>query len=123
MDWINDRWVRGILVHINRRPPALEKNQRSQIVVPPPVHSLSQDLCIFYSTKLPSTRPSPVGHPFHRYFSTTPKSTTLTDRWRNNDGTDAQQEMVGSRVLSSELAGIVEIEQDKAEMVTKVEVK
>ena len=36
-------------------------------------------------------------------------------RWRSNDGTGAQQEMVGSRVLSSELAGIVEIEQDKCQ--------
>ena len=44
-------------------------------------------------------------------------------RWRSNDGTGAQQEMVGSRVLSSELVGIVEIEQDKAEIATKAKVE
>ena len=46
----------------------------------PAVHSLSLDLCNFYSTNLPSTRPSPVGHPFHRCFSTFPASTILTLR-------------------------------------------
>ena len=54
----------------------------------PPAHTLSLDLCIFCSThpnpfqlvptNLPSTRPSPVGHPFHLCFSTSPTSTVLT---------------------------------------------
>ena len=44
-------------------------------------------------------------------------------RWRSNDGTGAQQEMDGSRVDLSELVGVVEMEQDKAEIATKAKVE
>ena len=71
---------------------------------PPLVHSLSPDLCIYCSTLAfvaisalsysTSTHfdwfyrtyrrsgPSPVGHPFHRGFSTFPTSTVLTQSWK-----------------------------------------
>ena len=49
-------------------------------------------------------------------------------RWKSNDGTGAQQEMDGSTVgsikpVEVELVGIIEIEQDKAEIATEAKVE